>query len=229
MCSSDLNERNVTPQVRKAWLGAASQPLTAALGTRLGITADGGVRLTRIYAGTQAEAAGLQVGDVIVAVDGDPVTSRRAEDTELFPRMIRQYRSGAKANFTLWRNGQKMDLPVTLEEEPVPPAEMPWWEDEQLEFAVHDLAFEDRVRLQFGPAQTGALVENAALGGWAALANLHTDDVIIAADGKPVKTVVELRAAREQAVKDGHRGWVLLVQRGSETIFVEINLKALKP
>ncbi len=222
-------EHDVTPQARKAWLGAASQPLTAKLGARLGIEADGGARLTRIYPGTQAEAAGLRVGDVVLAVEGDPVTASRAEDTELFARMIRQYAIGVKAVFTLWRDGKKMDLPVTLEEEPTPPAEMPWWEDEQLEFSVHDLAFDDRVRLQLGPKDLGVLVENVTLGGWAALAKLHTDDVITAAAGKPVATVDELREARRQAVQGGRAWWVLLVQRGSETLFVEINLQAIKP
>ena len=104
------NERHVTAQARKAWLGAASQPLTVKLATRLGIKSDGGARLTRIYPGTQAESAGLRVGDVVLALDGAPVTARRPEDTDLLARQIRQYKPGTPAVFTLWRDGQKLAL-----------------------------------------------------------------------------------------------------------------------
>src|SRR5262249_41376424 len=90
----EINERNVSLLARKAWLGVASQPLTPKLSTRLGIKADGGVRLTRVYPGTKAEEAGLRVGDVIVAIDGAEVPARRPEDTDVLARQIRQYPAG---------------------------------------------------------------------------------------------------------------------------------------
>lgn len=221
-------EDEVTPEVRKAWLGASSQPLTPKLGAQLHIEAEGGARLTRIYPGTQAEAAGLRVGDVVLALDGDPVTARRVDDTDVFARQIRQYRPGAQAVFSVWRDGQVRDIPVRLEIEPVPTAEMPRWEDEGLEFAARDLAFADVARLQLPAQERGVLVENAVSAGWASLGGLHTDDVIVQADGKPVTSVEELRRAREAAVRAGGNWWVLLVERGGETLFVEINLKQLR-
>src|SRR5690606_36542697 len=45
----EVPENLITPQARKAWLGASSQPLTAKLAARLGIKAEGGARLTRIF------------------------------------------------------------------------------------------------------------------------------------------------------------------------------------
>jgi serine protease Do len=221
-------DRNMTPQVRKAWLGAASQPLTPKLAARLGIKSEGGARLTRIYAGTQAEAAGLRVGDVILALDGIPVTARRAEDADVLARQIRQYKAGTQAAVTLWRDGQNLTLPVTFEVQPVPAAEMPWWEDIQLEFAVRDLAFDDRVRLQLAPGASGVLVENAVQAGWANLAGLRGDDLVLQADGKPVAGVPDLRQARDEAVRQNREWWVLLVQRRGQTLFVEINLKPAK-
>jgi serine protease Do len=218
-------ERNITPQVRKAWLGAASQPLTPKLATRLGIKSEGGARLTRIYPKTQAEAAGLRVGDVILALDGIPVTARRAEDADVLARQIRQYKAGTQASVTLWRDGQKLDVPVTFEVQPTPAAEMSWWEDVPLEFAVRDVAFDDRVRLQLALGASGVLVESAVQAGWANLAGLRGDDLVLQADGKPVASVAELRHAREEAVRQKHEWWVLLVQRRGQTLFVEINLK----
>lgn len=218
------NPRSVTPQARKAWLGVASQPLTPKLAARLGLKADGGARLTQIYPGTTAETAGLRVGDVILALDGAAVTARRAEDADVLARMIRQYRAGTTAVVSLWREGRKLDLPVPLPEQPTPAGEMPYWENLDLEFSVRDAAFDDRVRLQLPPDAQGVLVESVVPSGWAALAGLRGDDLIIQAGGKSVTSVTELKAARD-AVPAGREWWVLLVHRRGQTLFVEFKLK----
>ncbi len=223
------NERQIPPQAKKAWLGVASQPLTVRLGGRLAIKAEGGVRLTRVYPGTPAALAGLRVGDVILALDGDPVTARRAEDADAFATQIRQYAAGTEVKMTVWREGQTISVPVTLQTQPAPASEMAHWHDEQLEFAVRELAFDDRVEQQLDPAQQGILVESADLAGWASLAGLHAEDLIMRAGGQPVATVADLRRSRQEAARSGRDWWVLLVQRHGETLFVEINLKPLKP
>lgn len=219
------NPRSVTPQARKAWLGVASQPLTSKLAARLTLKADGGARLTQIYPGTTAEAAGLQVGDVILALDGAAVAARRPEDADVLARMIRQYRAGTTAVLTLWRAGQKLDVSVPLPAQPTPAAEMPFWEDLDLEFSVRDVAFDDRVRLQLPLGAQGVLVESVVPAGWASLAGLRGDDFIEQAGGVPVSTVEALKAAREAAVQAGREWWVLLVQRRGQTSFVELKLK----
>jgi serine protease Do len=222
------NPRNPPAQARKAWLGVASQPLTPKLATRLAIKGEGGARITQIYTGTQAETAGLKVGDVILAIDGTPVPARRPEDSDVLARQIRQYRTGTTAVFSIWREGKTMDINVPLEIQPVPTAEMPWWEDQQLEFSARDLAFDDRVRLQLSPAAKGALIESAVPAGWAALAGLRADDVVEKAGNAPIANLADLKAAREQAVRDAKEWWVLLVKRRGQTLFVEINLKPTK-
>jgi len=219
------NPRSVTPQARKAWLGVASQPLTAKLANRLKLKVESGARLRCDAARITAESAGLRVGDVLVALDGAPVTSRRAEDADVLARQIRQYRAGTTAVVTLWRDGQKMDLPVLLPEQPTPAAEMPYGEDLDLEFAVREVAFDDRVRLQLSPEAKGILVESVVPSGWAALAGLRGDDLIMQAGGSAVASVADLKTAREAAGKTGREWWVLLVQRRSQTRFIELKLK----
>ncbi len=224
------SERNFPPQARKAWLGVSSQPLTPKLSARLGIKAEGGARLTRIYPGTQAESGGLQVGDVLLALDGTPVAARRPEDTDVLARQVRQYRASTTVKVSLWREGAPRELTVVLEEQPIPAAEMAWWEDIQLEFSARELAFDDRIRLQLTNAQTGALVESAIPAGWAALAGLRADDLIEAADGRLVASLAELRAARASALEAKREWWVLRVRRRGQTLLVEISLKpALSP
>lgn len=225
----NTNPHHIAPTAVKAWLGVDSQPLEPKLDKRLEINSDsGGARVTRVYAGTDADKAGLLVGDVLLDLDGIPIAERRAEDSEVLAKLIRQYKIGSTATITLWRGGKSIDVPVTLEEQPKPAAEMPLWEDEKLEFEVRELAFSDRARLQLAPTIKGVLVSTTTPAGWAELAGLHGDDLIVAAGGVPVSSVDDLRKSRGEAVKAGQNWWVLQVERLGQTSFVEINLKHLK-
>jgi S1-C subfamily serine protease len=110
----------------------------------------------------------------------------------------------------------------------VPTAEMAWWEDAELEFSARDLAFDDRVKLQLAPDAKGALIESAVPAGWASLAGLRSNDVVLKSGDVSVESVADLEQARKQVVASGREWWVLLVKRGGQTLFVEINLKPTK-
>ena len=174
----------------------------------------------------KAEAAGLKVGDVVLSLDGTPVSARRPEDTDVLARQIRQYRTGTESVFSIWREGQTLNVTVMLEEQPRPAAELPWWNESQLEFSAREIAFDDRVRLQLPTDTTGVLVESAVPAGWASLAGLRSDDVIELAGGKRITNLEELKEARADAAEKDW--WVLLVRRRGQTLFVEINLKPIQ-
>ena len=165
---------------------------------------------------------------MILGIDGTPVTARRPEDSDVLARQIRQYRAGTSATFSLWRDGTKLEVPVILEVQPVPAAEMPWWEDQQLEYAVREPAFDDRIRLQLAPDAVGVLVESVVPAGWAALAGLRPDDLVLEAEGKRVTAVADFHKARDEAAQGKAAWWVLLIERRGQTMYVEINLKPLK-
>ena len=83
----------------KAWLPIAFQVLTRDLATALGVEGRGGVRVTRVYPNTTAQQAGLQVDDLITAIDKVPIEASEPEDIEVLPDMIRQgYEIGAIVN-----------------------------------------------------------------------------------------------------------------------------------
>ena len=222
------NERRTTPQARRAWIGVAVQPLTQKLATRLGVKAESGVRVTRVHEGTRAAAAGLRVGDVVLKIDDEPVTARRVEDQDAFARQIRQYRADTEVTLTVWREGALTPVKVMLEKQPTPAPELPTYEDDNFELTVRELAFDDRARLQLALDEPGLIVESTIAAGWAALAGLRNDDLLLEAGGTPLATIADFRKARDAAIK-GERGWwVLRIKRAGRIHFVEINLKPLK-
>lgn len=75
----------------------------------IGQVTKAGARITQVHADTPAAGAGIQAGDVVVAIDGDAVTG--AESLTAF---VRSYRSGQQVQLTVVRAGVQQDLLVTL-------------------------------------------------------------------------------------------------------------------
>jgi len=68
-----------------------------------------GVLVRRVVDGSPADEAGLQRLDVIVEVDGEPIT-------QSFANIIQSYEIGQEMKMTVLREGEKIELVATLEE-----------------------------------------------------------------------------------------------------------------
>ena len=81
------------------------------IGTLLQNTADGEIVVVRIFPGAPAEGAGLHVGDVILAVDGNPVTG---VDGRSYLEAVRRMRGGegTQVTLTVRRDGARMAIPI---------------------------------------------------------------------------------------------------------------------
>ncbi|HET7219646.1 MAG TPA: PDZ domain-containing protein [Vicinamibacterales bacterium] len=208
-------------EARKAWVPISVQVLTRELATQLKLTDRTGVRITRVFGGA-AQAAGLKVGDVIVALDGNPIEASQPTDAELFATLIRQYKIGSTAVLTVVRDGNEMKVPVTLETSPRLPREMKKYEDPNFEFRVRDIAAADRVSARLPADQPGVLVDAVREGGWAALGHLADGDVLLSIDGQPVADVEAVQKKMTSIAETRPRSVVLRVRRGIRTFFVEL-------
>ena len=92
-----------------ASLGVSLVSLTASNASRYHTAVKKGVYVSRVYAGTGAEAAGIQEGDVIVAFDGTVIES--ATDLML---AVRSHSVGDKVVITINRDGTEMKVTAIL-------------------------------------------------------------------------------------------------------------------
>lgn len=122
------------------------------------VTAIGGVTKD-----SPAERGGMQIGDVIVAVNGQPI----ANDLEL--RTASRSNLGKPTQYTVMRNGQRVDLTVTPQGEP--PLGI------NLGFAL-------------SPVKVGEVRPNSV----ASRAGLQPGDVIVEIDGTPVNVDAHVSA-----------------------------------
>ncbi|MBA3641588.1 MAG: PDZ domain-containing protein [Acidobacteria bacterium] len=208
-------------EARKAWIPVVVQAITPELGQKLGVPDRAGVRVTRVL-GRSASAGGLEVGDLIFAIDGDPVEARQSSEADVFDTMIRQRKIGTTVTLTTVRGKDERMVKVQLESSPRLPREMKKYEDSNFEFRVRDVAEMDRVELGVPAGENGVLVESVSEGGWAALAHLADGDVILAVQNDLVGDVAELQKKMEAIAASKPSSVVLHVRRGFRTFFVEM-------
>lgn len=108
-------------QLEPAWLGITGVALDAAIARDQGLSVQEGVLVTSVAPNSPAAKAGLRGGqglnetiprggDVITAIDGEPV-----HDIRELAGKLTEYQPGDTVELTITRNNQQMKLNVTLE------------------------------------------------------------------------------------------------------------------
>jgi serine protease Do len=209
-------------EAQKAWLPVAAQAITRELAEQLGSPGLNGVRVTQVYTDSTAEKAGLKVGDLILALDGETIAASQPGDEEVLNTMVRQYKIGTTATLAVMRGTEKLSLPVELVRSPKLEREMKKYRDEDFEFTARDTTFFDKVQEEWSQEQPGALVTEVKEGGWAALGRLNSGDLIIAVDGGPVTDILSLKEKMKHVAAEKRKTTVLRVIRGIHTMFLEL-------
>jgi serine protease Do len=101
--------------VIRPWLGAALQTVTLATQFLYQLSVDQGARITSVSANGPASKAGLEIGDVIIGIDGKDVTSSSDVTQEIATKQI-----GDKVSIDYLRGNSQYNAEVTLEASPPP-------------------------------------------------------------------------------------------------------------
>lgn len=212
-------------EVKKAWLPVETQVITRDIAKLLGDENMTGFRVTRVFEESTADTAGLEVGDLILGVDGENLTASAPEHYEELEALIRQYRSGTKVALQVRRDGKDQDIEVELVRAPPVEREMKKYRDEDFEFTVRDITFFDKSSEKWAQSQRGVMVHQVNPGGWAALGGLANGDLIVqvAADG--IGSVEDIEKAMHAVRERMEKAIVFKVLRGIHTLYIEIEPK----
>lgn len=202
-------------EVTRGWLGVQIQPVSQAIANALGLESNTGALVNDVTASGPAEQAGIQSGDIVVAVNDQPITDPRdlifaVADLEI----------GQDATFTLWRNGNKTDILVEIASQPGPAkVAMPTAPEgesgtPQLGVSVVPLTPEVRTRLQLPETLNGLVIEAVQPDSNAARAGLLSGDVIVQVGNTDIATVQTLRDALESANADDRPGLQRIYRAG---------------
>ncbi len=84
-------------------------PAPPTIGAKIGAEPNGDARVTQVFDGGAAQAAGLSAGDVIIAIDGLRVTAMSLE------KRLRSYPVGSVVDFTAFRRDEMLSFDIKLQ------------------------------------------------------------------------------------------------------------------
>jgi len=224
----DLRE---TGEVSRGWIGVAIQPVNEELASGLGLDEPRGVLVADVTAGSPADEAGIEVGDVLLEFAGETIDERAR-----LPRLVADTEIGSEVPVKLWRDGSEEILKLTVGDLSEAPAAS---EPEVAQPAPDNTDAEGGLGLQLSPIDprmrdelglesgvTGVLVAGVDPDSVAAERGLRTGDVIMRVGrnevARPDDVVRAVRAAQERRDKTV----LMLIQRDGMSRFVGLPISA---
>jgi serine protease Do len=95
--------------VSRGWLGVQIQPVNKDIADSLGLAEASGALVVEPQAGSPGEKAGIKKGDVVTAVDGDPIKGPRE-----LARKIGAMKPGSTVDVSLWRDGKSQSVKLVI-------------------------------------------------------------------------------------------------------------------
>ncbi|HZT40541.1 MAG TPA: PDZ domain-containing protein [Chthonomonadaceae bacterium] len=209
-------------ELPKAWIGIKTQVLVPEIAAAEGIPQAKGFLITQVYPWTEASKAGLQTGDVITALNGNTLDASRPQDAEELTHAVEDLDIGQKAQLAVLRHGVAKTIAVTLERSPDSAEQAKTARSKELEFTVREINLMDRAQHHWAKDQPGLLVTEATNGGWANIAGLHIDDLIVSINGQTVRNTDTFEQVMRALVRKRPRLIQLFVRRDYLTQFVFI-------
>lgn len=197
-------------KVVRGRIGALIQDLNQGLADSFGLKSADGALVSSIEPGSPAEKAGLQPGDVVLSLNGTHISS----SSELPPK-VADLKPGSDAEIEIWRNHHREKLHIKIGElhDKMQVTEAEQNGSNHLGLAVRPLTADEKRQLH---ADAGLMVENST--GPSARAGIRPGDIILAANGTPLRDVEQLRLMTK---KPDHYV-ALLIQRDDNKIFVAV-------
>ncbi|HYI00468.1 Do family serine endopeptidase [Hyalangium sp.] len=183
--------------VTRGYLGIGIQDLTADLGKALNLPVTEGAIVNEVSPGGPSAKAGMKVDDVVVAIDGQKVGSASA-----LTRSVALKRPGTSTTITLFRNGNRQDVKVTLGTRPDlegiskrSPRESEDSSKARVGVSLSDLDARTAQQAGFTRNEGGALITDVVPGSPAERADLAPGMLVVEANRKPIRSAEELATA----------------------------------
>ncbi len=177
-----------------------------------------GAVITQVDPDSPGAKAGLQIGDVVTALDGQKVN-----DAGELQAQVGERQPGTKITLEVLRNGKSMSLAVTLEELDNRAGEKNGTPEGQGKarwgLGLGELTSDTRDQLQAPRDLRGVLVENVQPGSSADNAGLQRGDVILEVNRHKVQSVAEAKDALHN-VAEGQDALLLVWSNGGSTFRV---------
>jgi serine protease Do len=206
-------------RVVRGWIGVEIQEVTPALAKSFGLAAPTGALVAGVQKDGPAGKAGVQRGDIIIKFNGETV-----HDEHELPEMVASTSLKKSVPIEVIRGDKHVTLNATIEE--LKDAQVASAKDSEEPgtswgMQVQDITPEIAAQLHT-PNAKGVVIRNVRPDSSAAEAGLQAGDMVLEIDHKKVGSADDFASMAKAAQKD-KKSALLLVQRGSSTLYTVIN------
>jgi Do/DeqQ family serine protease len=194
-------------KLHRPWLGIAGQAVTADIAKSLKLKSVAGVLLVKIMPNSPAAEAGLKQRDVVTAIDGREVADIQALRFRLATLPI-----GGKVKLTIIRKGKELTVPVSLRAAPeVPPRNLTYLKGRQPLSGAQVGNLSPAYAEELGIRRTsGVIIARLRNNAIATYMGFRPGDIILAVNGRRIRTIKELSAALSQPQ---YGTWQFVIER----------------
>jgi serine protease Do len=205
--------------IKRGWLGVKIEPVTKDIADSLGLAEAAGALVNEPQSGSPGEKAGIQPGDVITAVDGDPVKNPKE-----LARKIGDMDPGKTVDVSVWRDGKSVSVKVTLGQLPTDErvaAARPDGGDNEDNGQTAEQVL-DQLGLAVTPADGGVEITDVNPDSDAADKGLKAGQKITSVNNHEVSNASDIQRVIEQAKKDGRKRALFQIQDRDGNRFVAL-------
>ncbi|UVJ46621.1 DegQ family serine endoprotease [Pseudomonas sp. LS1212] len=214
------NQLKKDGKVSRGWLGVVIQEVNKDLAESFGLDKPAGALVAQVMEDGPAAKGGLQVGDVILSMNGQPIIMSAD-----LPHLVGGLKDGAKASLEVIREGKRKTLDVTVgilpeEDQSLSASAKAGVErsSNRLGVAVTDLTAEQKKSLDL----QGGVVIKEVLDGPAALIGLQPGDVITHLNNQAIASANDFTQIAKELPKN--RSVSMRVLRQGRASFITFKL-----
>ena len=206
-------------------LGLSVETLTGDIAEALGLPSGRGVLVTEVMSASPADRAGIISSDVVLAVDGRPVSDMGALSAQ-----VATLAAGRNVRFDLWRSSR----PLSVELVPTPKPDGAVRARELASVVAPD-AIVSQSGLQLAGttrsmnevagqngAPGGLIVVAVAADSPGAARGIAVGDIIVGLAGKPLTSTVQFTDAIATARANGKRNILIILLHGKNTVWMAL-------
>jgi serine protease Do len=203
--------------VTRGWLGVQTQPVTAGIADSLGMKRAEGAMVDEPQAGSPGAKAGIEVGDVITAVNGKSI-----KDSRELARTIGAMAPDTSVKLDILRKGETKTVTATLGL--VPNQQQAQAETGTPNDGPHLGLMVEPANDVAGSGGKGVVVTAVNPDGPAAEKGITTGDIILDVGGNAVANATDVQKAMSTAKVQGKHDVLLRVKTADATRFVAVPL-----
>jgi serine protease Do len=204
--------------VTRPYIGILMQSMTPQLRQAIGEKApEKGALVSQVMDKSPAKEAGVQEGDIVLKVDGQPTADSREVQRAVLGKKV-----GEKINLDVWRQGKEQEISVrtaTEHENGTTVASARTDKEGKLGLSLQTLSPEIANHLGLEDDAKGAVITAVQPGSPADVAGLREGDVIVGVDRNAVASAGDVADKLHEKREGGH---LVRIERSGGAFFVAI-------